>query len=360
MKTVSITKRMYQAGNAYDGWTDAGGFGRVGGPYADLLCSACEPDDPISIVSLANGVPVGQINLIKGAVILKGERSAVYWGSGFVVPPEHRSTGAGMAIMARMRALVPGSGAVSISQQALPLYQKMGWISLTAQRYLLPVRPSTFLRFKLGRAGWVGVVGALADGVAKVCLGWVRFSLKRLTPRLRVERLDAARDVDPQWFGPHTNRPFSTERSAEWLQRIMTQGPMDNCRRLFCVRTESGSILGYFITTVALREGVANGRFGDLRVASLRDWVSFDQTLLTDETVMLMGLKQLIDTSCDVIELCVPNGQPSKWPSRLGMIRMGQFQFAVRLAPSVSQLYTDLSQPEHWWYRPGDGDAFLL
>lgn len=360
MKTVVITKRMYQSGSAYEGWSEANGFGKVGGPYADLLCSACDDDDPISIVSLAGQTPVGQINLIKGAVVLKGERIAVHWGSGFVVPAEHRSTGAGLAIMAKMRALSPGSGAVSISQQALPLYHKLGWIDLTAQRYLLPVRPSTFLRHKLGRSGWVGALGMAADSLAAVYRAGVRAALAVSRPRVCVELADPERDIDPGWFKGHTTRPYSTERSADWLRRVLTMGPMDNARQLFVVRSPSGVVLGYFVTTVALREGVGNGRFGDLQVASLRDWVSFEPERLPDDALLRLGMAELLRRSCDVIELCIPNGQPSQLPRRLGMVKMGELHFALRMAPRAGLEAADLAKSDRWWFRPGDGDAFLL
>lgn len=360
MKTLEITKRMYQAGTAYEGWADEEGFGRIGGPYAELLCASCDEDDPISLVSLVGNRPVGQINLLKGAVVLRGASVPVYWGSGFAVPSEHRSTGAGLALMARLRSMRLASGAVSISQLALPLYTKLGWQCLGARRYLLMARPSAYLEHRFGLSVPVRLAAWLADQAAHVYRQLVRLVLKTRTPHFQTEVISQPADIREDWFTSHTDRPFTTARTAGWLRRVMELGPKDNSRQLHVVRGPHQRVLGYFVTSVAMREGIGNGRFGNLMVASLRDWVSFAQDVLTEQEVMLMGLSELLKASCDVIELCIPNGQASTVPRRLGMVTMGELHFALRLPPDMKGHHPDLADAERWWFRPGDGDAFLL
>jgi GNAT superfamily N-acetyltransferase len=360
MKTIAVTKGMYREGKAYQDWSGGGELGRIGGPYAELLCESCEDHDPVSLVSLVGQKPVGQINLLKGAVVLAGERVPVYWGSGFVVPEEHRATGAGMALMARMRSLTPGTGAVSISQLALPLYTKLGWQCLGAQRHLMLARPSVYLKHRLGRSAPIRFLGRLADGAAKVHRWLVRGVLGMLTPRLEQQVLQDFAGISDSWFAKHTDQPYATERSAAWLRRIMSLGPQDNARRLHLILGSDRQVIGYFVTALARREGVGNGRFGDLMVASLRDWVSFDRVSLPERAVMLMGLRELLKAECDVVELCVPNGQPSRLPAILGMVKMGELNFALRLGPEWVRRHPDLARPDLWWFRPGDGDAFLL
>lgn len=360
MRTIAVTKASFKEGTAYQGWVEDKGLGRVGGSYAELLCDACEESDPISLVSLVDQQPVGQINLLKGALILKGERVPIYWGSGLVVPEEHRTTGAGLALLMRMRGLAPGTGVVSISQMALPLYVKLGWHCLGAQRHLLLTRPSTLINHRLGMNLPARLLGRLANLVALVHRKIAGLLLALISPGFQTDVIHDPADIREDWFSNHTDRPYSTERSAMWLRRVVSQGPNDNARRLFAVRDSNHRVLGYFITAVAQRTGVGQGRFGDLMVASLRDWVSFDQARLPDHAVMLMGLRALLSADCDVVELCIPNGQASRLPTWLGMVKMGELQFALRLSPDLAKSHPDLSNPQLWWFRPGDGDAFLL
>jgi hypothetical protein len=360
MKILNITKEMYLSGSAYADWTDDGTSGRIGGPYADMLCAFSDDNDPISLVAMVDGIPAGQINLLKGAVILEGDRWVVYWGAGLHVLPANRSTGASIALLAKMRAMSPGSGAVSVSRQAAPLYLKLGWFGFAAHRYFLPVHPSTVLKNRFGGGALVRAGGLLIDGAVAIHRYLLRAALALFGPKCSTKEVSRFDETEDCRFEAHTTLPYTTERSSLWLNRVISEGPKDNDRRLFLVHDRNQKVVGYFVTAVALRRGVDNDKFGDLLVASLRDWVAFRSGGLNDADVMLLGLKQLLAISCDIVEICVPQIQSATPLRIMGMIRMGDLNFVLRLTPSAHAKYPDLTDPSKWWFRPGDGDAFLL
>ena len=135
---------------------------------------------------------------------------------------------------------------------------------------------------------------------------------------------------------------------------------MDNSRRLFSVYDANEKLAGYFIVTTALRHGAGGGKYGDLRVASIRDWVAFQSTELTDDDLILFGLRELLRTQCDVAEICVPGSESANVLQRKGMIRMGEQHFFIRFNPPLDHNAPDINDSQNWWLRPGDGDAFLL
>jgi GNAT superfamily N-acetyltransferase len=360
MKIIPITKRMFVHDRGHADWAGDGAVGAIGGPYADMLCAFADDDDPISLVAMAGGRAVGRINLLKSAVILKGERIDVFWGSGFVVPPEQRATGAGLALMARMRSIAPGTGAVSVSQMALPLYQKLGWIGLSAPRYVLPATLSNLLRHRFGPGGLVRAGGWMIDrGIAVYRAIW-RTVLGVMLRGYTVSEITRYDETEHGPFGPYTSQPYATERSSAWLNRIMSEGPQENNRRLFVVRNRQRKVVGYFITTVAMRHAVDEGRYGDLEVATLRDWVSFDPAEAPEADILALGLRELLKVRCDVVEISLPPTQSARLLRMMGMLRKGELSFMVRLAPATQARFPDLSDPSKWWFRPGDGDAFLL
>jgi hypothetical protein len=360
MKIVAITKRMFLHERATADWGRHGAVSALGGPYADMLCTFADDDDPISLVAMVDDHPVGRINLLKGMLVLNGESIPVYWGCGLEVPPEQRTTGAALVLLARMRSMSPGTGAVSVSQLALPLYKKLGWIDIVAPRYVLPARPSTYLKHRFGRSVLVRAGGGAIDvAVSAYRLMW-RSVLGVLHSKFVVTEISRFDETEHGPFEPDTLQPYRTGRSASWLNRIMSEGPKDNNRRLFLVRDRLQKVVGYFVTAVALRRNVDNNRFGDIEVATLRDWVAFERGGATESDVLALGLRQLLTVSCDVVELCVPTTQPSRLLRLMGMVRIGQLSFVLRVTPELMAKRPDLADPSKWWFRPGDGDAFLL
>jgi hypothetical protein len=358
-----VTKRQLLDGTAYRDWAPSTSFGRVGGPYADMLMNACDPDDPVSIIVLSGSNPVGKINLLKGALVLDGCPMDLFWGSGLEVLQESRRSGAGLAIMTSLRKLSPAMGAVSISLDAMPLYTKLGWKSFSAPRYVLPRKAAPLLSWVFGQRQ--GVAFSMACVIAEACLRAYAHILMVMwrwsSSGFSVEESSILPESLRKELVGFTDRRFHTTRTVESVNQMLTGGPMDNGRRLHLVRDHSGEIGGYFVTSCALRESVAGGRMSGVRVASLRDWMSFDDGSLPEKALIRLGLLQLGKANADAIEICIPEHHSTSRRMFLGLLRLGEQYFVLRVNDKQTQIVeSDLAKQSNWWFRPGDGDAFLL
>ena len=360
MRVLTLTKRMIEDGSAYKDWADPQGTGTIGGAYQELLFSFCDEEDPVSLVAMTDDGPVGQVNFLKGLLHLEDSTIPVFWAAGLSVKPDHRNTGAGMLLLAKSRSIKPAVGVGSVSQQAVPLYIKLGWRLFTLPRYVFPVKPSTYFLRKFGVSLVARCIGFVADSISRAYRRTVIYLSDRRARRYRIALANEIALEEEDKFNSYTRRPYRTHRSTQWVNRIMSEGPMQNSRRLFLVYGDDEELAGYFIVTTALRRGVAGGKYGDLRVASIRDWVAFRTSDLTDDDLLLFGLRELLRAECDVAEICVPESESASILRGRGMIRMGEQHFFIRFNSPIENDAPGIDEPENWWFRPGDGDAFLL
>ena len=337
LRMVEVTRAEYESGRAFDGWQGDPGFGRIGGSFGDLLTSvpghARRDDDLLLLAALLEDSPIGCMHTFNGKVHIGNETVNMLWCSGLVVKPEHRSTGAGLMILLRMRARPVASGGVRVSQMALPIYKQLGWHHLTASRYLLVKRSAPILQRWISHPVLLRVAAALVNlglGLHRLLLG-ILFRAK--LSAYRTEHVAQLPDeIDPQIRG--LQRPAKCHRSTEWINWAVSTGPRDNQRKLWLVKAHDNRPVGYFMTGQMHYEEADQGRIKNIRLASVLDWMSFDAE--TDDTVVLLAaLQQLLGTDADAIELCVPETASAQALQRLGLIRKGELNMVIRFAPGT-------------------------
>ena len=113
------------------------------------------------------------------------------------------------------------------------------------------------------------------------------------------------------------------------------------------------------MTGLLHHEEADGGRIRDIRLASVRDWMSFDDSKLDDSAVLLLALKKLLDADADAVELCVPEPKSGQTLRRLGLLRKGALHMVIRFpadTPGIEGLEMNAS---NFWFRPADGDGFV-
>ncbi len=361
LRMVEITRAEYESGQAFDGWQGDPGFGRIGGEFGELLTSvpghAKSADDLLLLAALLEDRPIGCMHTFNGKVHVGDATVNMLWCSGLVVKPEHRSTGAGLMILLRMRSRPIASGGVRVSQMALPIYKQLGWHHITASRYLLVKRSAPILQRWIRNPGLLKTFAALVNlglGLHRLLLGvLLRVRLSAFSSEI-VARLPD--EIDAQIRG--LQRPAKCHRSTEWINWAVSTGPKDNQRQLSLVKARDGRPVGYFMTGQMHYEEADQGRIKNIRLASVLDWMSFDPEA-EDIDILLVALQQLLGADADAIELCVPETAAGQTLKRLGLLCKGELNLVIRFAPGTPGIDALQLDGDHFWFRPADADGFV-
>lgn len=362
LRIVDVTRGLYESGNAFDGWAGDPEFGRIGGSFGAMQLASPvgqQGTDTLLLISAQLGnQPIGHMHFISGLLHAGDREIPVLWGSGLVVLPEHRSTGAGLMILLRLRAKAIASGAVGVSKLALPIYSQLGWLHLEAERHLLIRRSAPILQRWIRKP----VLLRLASWLVDLPLALQRLILTAaIRLRLRRFRVEVTARM-PEELDAQISRlekPLKCHRSARWLNWALNSGPQQNNRRLHLIRNDDGRVLGYFMTSLMHHDEADGGNIRNIRLASAKDWMSFDEKELDDAGVLMLALKTLLNMQADAIEICVPERDTGQTLRRLGMLRKGALHAAIRLPPDLKALQEELSNSGQFWFRPADGDGFL-
>ncbi len=361
LRMVEVTRADYESGQAFEGWQGDPGFGRIGGSFGELLTSVPghprRDDDLLLLAALLEDRPIGCMHTFNGKVHVGDQTINMLWCSGLVVKPEHRSTGAGLMILLRMRARPVASGGVRVSQMALPIYKQLGWQHLTAARFLLVKRSAPILQRWISNPLLRQPAAALVNlgmGLHRLLLGMVlRIKLSGWSSA-PVEQLP--QELDAQIRG--LRRPAKCHRSTEWLNWAASTGPMDNQRRLWLVKSRTGKPVGYFMTGQMHYAEADQGRIKDITLASVLDWMSFDNDV-DDTIILLSALQQLLRADVDAVELCVPETGSGRALRRLGLLCRGELNMVIRFAPGTPDVEALQMDGDNFWFRPADADGFV-
>lgn len=362
LRIVEVTRAMYESGEAFAGWGGNPEFGRIGGSFGELLRTspvrAQDPADPLLLTALLDDTPVGFVCTFNGLLHADGNDIDTLWCSGLQVLPEHRNTGAGLMLLLRLRAKNLASGAVGISQIALPIYRQLGWQDITADRYLLVKRSAPILRRWLAGKWLLGAAALIADLGLLVHRSLVRLALGIRSAGYRVEAVDELpAELDSQLRD--ADGGLRTHRSVDWVNWAMRSGPQRNRRQLYLVKAADDRPVGYFMTGLLHHEEADGGRIRDITLASLRDWMSFGNSDLDETGVLLLGLQTLLGAKADAIELCVPEQDSGRSLRRLGLLQKGALHMVMRFPPNTPGLPDGELSGDNFRFRPADGDGFV-
>ncbi len=362
LRVVEVTRSQFESGQAFNDWDDSSDYARIGGSFGELLLSSPvrDPrnDDPLLLAALLGNRPVGSIVTINGLIHIGTQACDVLWCSGLSVLPEFRNTGAGLMILLRLRSKPVASGAVCVSKAALPLYSQLGWRHIAADRHLLirhsaPILMSWIQRSWLATPlSWLVDVPLLLHRLVLAAWLQIRFRGFRVE---QVERLPE--ELDPQISG--LIRPVKCHRSTRWINWAMKAGPQRNSRRLYLVKDRTGRAVAYFMTGLMQHDEADGGRIRNIRLASVLDWMNFDDQAMGEAELLLLALRTLLDARADAIELCVPEPQPGRALRKLGLLRKGALNMVIRFpagTPGISGLQFNAANV---WFRPADADGFV-
>lgn len=333
----------------------------MSGELRDLLLSnpmvEGADEEPVQLLGMKGTQVIGRMNLVAGRVCVGGETLPILWGSGYEVPPEHRHTGIGPMLLIAMQSLPCAVGAVGASQMAAPLYQKLRWIDLVAPRFVLPRRARRILERFLGDGALCVAASAVADlGLA----AWARmlaFATWRGTRGLRVERAERIPDaLEPQLR--EIDRPAHCPRSAAWINWILSARSGDPA--LYLVRDLGGAAVGYFIVTHRHHEAAGGGKWRNLVLGSVKDWMTFDPQAVTDVQLVRLAIRRLLDREVDAIDVCVAEPQVGAALRRWGLREVSGMHFTFWPRPSTPLCDPKYHRIDAWRFRPADGDYFLF
>lgn len=335
-------------------------------------------DDPVQIVGVRDGKAAGRLDLFAGACSvvrpggggpapggLAADRQTVplLWTSNLWVPPEHRSSLLGVTLILKMQALCPTVAACAVSQQALPVYEKLRWVDFRMPRLILLRRSRAVVERYLGR----GPVGRAARAVADAGLLGFRAVLRAYTAlRTRGLRTQpaprAAEDLDPLLAREGGQAAVVIHRSAAWinwlLDNALAPAPRDR-QGLFYVRDRGGDPLGYFLLKAHLYPVATHRQFRDLFIGSLKDWAVFEPARLGFTDLVLLAAAELARWGVDAVEVCLPDPAAAAALRRHGFVPAGDLHLVFKAAPGTPLADPALHRQPLWNIRPADGDNFF-
>ncbi|MBT8423041.1 MAG: GNAT family N-acetyltransferase, partial [Gammaproteobacteria bacterium] len=228
LQIAAVTRADYKSGTAFADWQSDTGFAQIGGEFADLLMSSPvreqHDDDPLVLAAMLGNQPIGYINTFNGRLQADEAPIDILWCSGLSVLSEHRSTGAGLMLLLRLRSHPLPSGAVGVSQVALPIYKQLGWHDITADRHLLIMRSAPVLSRWIKNAFLLRLASTVTNAGLWLYRSVLRTVLNIRLSGLLIEEVSALpSDLDPLVRG--LDRPLKTHRSVEWVNWAMRTGP---------------------------------------------------------------------------------------------------------------------------------------
>ncbi len=313
--------------------------------------------EPLQIVGKDGDRVTGLMNLLPGRVCAAGEVLPILWGSGFVVPPEHRSSGVGSLILLSMHRMAVTVGAVGPSQLALPLYERLRWVSLEVPRYVLPRRARPIVEAYLRPGPGRRLARGVCDALLRAYGGAIAVAVRLETRGLRVERLERM----PEALDPAlrcATAPVYVPRSAAWINWILSAA--SGQPGLWLVRARSGQPAGYFVVTHRRHSSAGGGRFKDVVMGSVKDWMTFDPGVVTDAQLVRLAIRELLRREVDAIDVCAAEPEVGAAVRRCGFRRMGAMHVVFRPAAGTPLARPELHDLRAWRIRPADGDYFLF
>jgi hypothetical protein len=343
------------------GLSSEDGLAAVSPEFRELLltnpAAYGDETEPVQVLGLKDNQVIGRMNLVKGEICVEGQVLPVLWGSGYIVPPEHRPTGVGLMILLRMQGLPYTLGVIGASQMAAPLYQKLKWIELVAPRFVLLRRLRPVLERYLG-PGLLTALGCALGNVGLKALGRLLALRTRMATRgLVVEPVARMPEsLDAQLH--RIDKPAFCRRSAAWLNWILSA--RSGHPALFLVKNRERKTVGYFLITHRHHDEGGGGKWRNFLLGSVKDWMTFDPAAVSDAQLVLLAINELMRRQVDVIDVCAAEPETGLVLRRCGLKEVGGMHFHFRPLPNTPLAKAELHRLEAWRFRPADGDYFMF
>lgn len=318
-----------------------------------------DPALPMQVIGVRDGRVIGRIDLVAGELLADGTPHTILWGSGFWVPPEERKSMMGAMLLMKAQASFPLLGANGPSQMALPLYEKLKWVTVPLKRYIFLRRSRSVVKRYVGG----GPIGAAARIVGDAGLLGVRAAAAaRRALRasgLRLTRTERAPNVFDASFA--VSRPgVRGARSAAWLDWLLQNhfgASGRHERSLHLIETGGGEPLGYILMKVKHYEVATSREIPDLTLATLADWWSLDERRLPYSSVLLHAIALSGMLGSDALEVCEGHTISPALFRSMGFVPAGVMSGVWRAAPGSALASETYKDPASWTLRYADGES---
>jgi len=316
-------------------------------------------DDPVQLLGILGDRVIGRLDLVAGALDVRGETIPCCWGSAFYVPVEFRSTLVGVNLVLTQQRMNSTVGASGVSRIATGMYQNIRWREFEFPRFVLLVRSRPLVERYLGG----GLVGAgsrrIFDAALSVHGGIVRASARARARGFEVEEVSEFPESLEDRLGS-SDRPVAGHRSAAWINWLLRSAFEDapTRRGLFLIVAADGTVAGYFLARARVYEEATQRQLRNLHLASLQDWAAFDPALRF-EHIVLLAARELLRWKVEMIEVYVPDDETIGDLRKLGFARAGSMFTFVRADEASPLSASEFAAPSAWRLRPGDGESFF-
>ena len=323
-------------------------------------------DDPVQLVGLRGKRVVGRLDLLAGEVFVRGQDDPVpmFWTSELFVPQPERGTLMGVMLVLKMQQIGSLVGACAISQQALPVFERLKWLDFAMPRHLLIRRSRSVVERFVG-AGVAGKAGSLLVDAGLIGYRAVlrAIAAARLSG-LRLQRIDAMPpEMDLRLR--QLDRPAGVHRSAAWINWLLTHHFAHDERNrsgLFFIRGGGGKTLGYLLLKSRFHAQASHRGFRNVLLGSLQDWMIFEPDGITPAQMILLAVRELLSSAwnVDAVEICLPPDWTGPRLKRWGFVQVGHLHCMLRAAPKTTLAEPNYRMTDAWRIRPAEGDNFFI
>jgi hypothetical protein len=328
------------------------------------------PDDPVQLVAVKDGQVIGKMDLIAGEATLDATPIPVLWASSLYVPPEHRKSMAGALLVMKMHSVHPTCAVCGVSAAALPIYEKLKWIDMPMSRYIWLRKSRTVVERYVGNTLVRPIARVAADAGLLVQRAGLRILAAVRGRGVVVERVGQLPSDLDGLISERLKSGLAFRRSKAWIDwaasNVLEVTSGGAVRDLAVVRDRRGTPLGYFLTKCRHYDVATQRQLRDLTLASVQDWMTFDERRLPERTLVLLAALHAASLrlpgsgrSPDAVEVCTREVGLQSALRRLGLAPAGQLHLLYRAGP-VSPLakLTDADRAS-WRLRPAEGDNFF-
>ena len=313
-------------------------------------------NEPVQLVGTVDGCAAGTIMFLPGELTVDGKVFPIAWCSGLYVVPEYRKTLLGIALVREARGSHSIVGGSRLSETALPIFKRLGWLGIPLTRYIMPCRGRPALEHVLGP----GMPAALLSPLLGRALALHRRLLKRREKVSCANLTCKPADSMPESLDPalaNLSQPFGCHRSSRWLNWIIQHSfnaDPRNRKQLYLVNDRNDRVVAYFVTRVKFHNPVSRRGFRNLLAGSVLDWGVFDPSAVHEAQLWLMATNVLAAEGVDVVEIC--DASPDATVP-FGFRKSGQHWMALLSNSSEPTITKD--QIPQWILRQVDGDSGL-
>ncbi len=321
-------------------------------------------DDPVQLVACQDGQAVGRLDLVCGAIASRdaSDELPVLWTSSLWVDPNARNSLFGVSLILRMQKLSPAVMACGVSQQALPVYDRLKWADFSLKRWMRVRRSRAVVERYVPQRSLRRFIEAPTDLVLALHGRAVAIAARFLTRGLTIEHVERAEEGWDWCFANSLKEHlFSPHRSAAWLNWLISgpdSGTAKDARRLYATRDNHGRLLGYVLLRVRHFATASARGFKDVVIGTVSDWGCFSSAV-SELSLVVLGVSLLEQLGPDAVEVCADSVALGSALKRLGFVGVGSLHVLLK-ADARTPLGDELARrPASWRLRAVEGDNFF-